>query len=584
MSTAAAERVRKALLRSGGIEEHDAIEYLKKIHSRKLKGPNTKALMMKVRTMQNPADKNLRVRASRRHQAALKMVQSRSDPVDFFKQIHSIYHSKIGHHLTRRKPGLERILANLEAEGASSYESLIKSPQYWTIDPFPEMNLMDLNEISFTPQYLLGVGGQGCVLGVRVGENMYAVKFRVRQNPTRISKISRRQSPIFRKRGNDVCEEEDSENSANAFLNDSDQDPLHREAVGMFCVNAVSDMYPKPYTYGHVRGGGFEAMVMDLTDLTLHDIIQWTTWKTRMNMLSIIWEQLKKYTGKCVQGGVVHHDIKPDNIGIKIAGKEIRMGFIDYGISRRDGYEISSYYRNGRLVRMPGTVSYMSPRTHMWMRSSWLDDHMGLFFTMYNYSTAEGKNDYSKLSVGGSHRRLRNPMSSDDRKNAKPEEIAIYCLKYPPWTRFSGLVGQKNTTLKKKINEQILKEEISVAMLKIHAMTNPTDIDDIVSIILNSDGYLDDTCGLDNEVFKESCASFLRNILRKHLAMFVTWWIDYSANLRRVLEKTPKNPSQYKKLIELIETVVDDPRGICDLIENSTCGKQTIEADLAVYN
>lgn len=581
MSTAAAERVRQALLKSGGIEEYDAVEYLKKINSRRLRGPHTKALMSKVKSMQNYMDKNLRVRASRRHQTTLKMVQARPDPIDFFKQIHTIYQSRISDQVARRTPGLERILANLEAEGASAYEQLIKSPKNWVIDPLPEMNLTDTQEINFTPQYLLGVGGQGCVLGVRVGDKNMAIKFRVRQPSQKSPKISKRQSPIFRKRGSEICEEENSD-SASTFLNDSDQDPLHREAVGMFCVNAVSDMYPKPYAYGHVRGGGFEAMVMDLSDFTLHDIVHWTTWKTRMAMLPTVWDQLKKSSGKCFEGGVVHHDIKPDNIGIRLGSKEINMGFIDYGISRKDGFEITNHYRNGRLVRMPGTVSYMSPRTHMWMRSSWLDDHMGLFFTIYTYSTAEGRNDYSKLSVGGSHKRLKNPMTPEDRKNAKPEEIAIYCLKYPPWVRFSGLVGQKNTTLKKKINEQIIKEEISVAMLKVHAMTNPRDIDDIVSIILNSDGYLDDTS--QDEVFKETCATFLRSILRKHLANFVGWWLEYAIDLKRTLEKTPKNPKQYTKLIELVKTIIDDPKGICDLIDNSTCGKQCIEADLTVYN
>jgi hypothetical protein len=234
----------------------------------------------------------------------------------------------LGDHLARRRPGLERILTSLEAEDASTYESIIKSPKQWTICPIPELNLMagESSEVNFIPQYLLGVGGQGCVLGVKINEESYAIKFRLRQKKT-VSPSNKRRSPIFRKRGGEICEEE-SGNSANTFLNDSDQEPLHREAVGMFCVNAVSDMYPKPYVYGTVRGGAYEAMVMDLSDFTLHDIIQWTTWKTRMTMLYSLWDKLKLAMGKCFQGGVVHHDIKPDNVGIKLKDKEVKMGLI----------------------------------------------------------------------------------------------------------------------------------------------------------------------------------------------------------------------------------------------------------------
>lgn len=582
MNHVAAERVRKALLKSGGIEEYDPVDYLKKINSRRIKGTNTKAIMLKVKQLKNHANRNLKVKATSKTPSKIRMIQQRHASVDLYSHILSIYRSSLSEHLSRRRPGLERIIARLEAEDSKIYESLVKSPKFWSIEPLQELNLMTSGseDVSFTPQYLLGVGGQGCVLAVNIGSETYALKFRLKAKKT-TSPVNKRSSPIFRKRGSEVCEE-DNQTSANAFLNDSDQDPLHREAVGMFCVNAVSDMYPKPYVYGHIKGGGYEAMVMDLTDFTLYDIIQWTTWKTRMSMLYTIWDQLQKSSNKCFQGGVVHHDIKPDNVGLKIKDSSILMGFIDYGISRKEGFEINNYYRNGRLIRMPGTVSYMSPRTHMWMKSSWIDDHMGLFFTMYNYATAEGRNDYSKLSVGGLHKRLKNPLNNDDRKNAKPEEIAIYCLKYPPWVRFSGLVGQKNTTLKKKINEQIVKEEISVAMLKIHAMTNPKDLDDIISVILNSDGYLDDTS--QEEVFKEACATFLRGVLRRHLAEFVGWWITYAADLRKTLEKMPNNPDQYNKLMDLVKAIIDNPQDMIELIENSTCGKLCIEADPAVYS
>lgn len=580
MSSAAAERVRQALIKSGGIEERDVVEYLKKINSRRFKGQNTKAIMIKARCMKNHTDKNLKVRVSTRHQTNLKMVHTRQNPIDFFKHIHSIQQSRLGDHLAKRRPGLERILANLEAEGTAAYDSLVKMPKQWVIDPIPELNIMDADEIKFTPQYLLGVGGQGCVLGVKIGDDEYAIKFRARTKKT-VSPSSKRKSPVFRKRGGEI-HEENSDNSANLFLNDSDQEPLHREAVGMFCVNAVTDMHPKPYVYGTVRGGAYEAMVMELSDFTLHEVVQWTTWKTRMIMLNTIWDQLKIAAGKCFQGGVVHHDIKPDNVGIKIKDRDVKMGFIDYGISRREGFELSSMYRNGRIVRTPGTVTYMSPRTHLWMKSSWIDDHMGLFFTIYNYSTAEGKNDYSKLSIGGFHKRLKNPLSPDDRKNAKPEEIAIYCLKYPPWVRFSTMVGQKNTTLKKKVNEQIIKEEISIAMLKIHAMTNPRDIDDIVSIILNSDGYLDDTS--KDEEFKDVCAHFLRGVFRKHLSNFAAWWLTYAKDLKTTLEKAPVSQDQYTRLMEFLNSSIDDPKSVEELINNSTCGKLCIEAAVGVYN
>jgi serine/threonine protein kinase len=451
----------------------------------------------------------------------------------------------------------------------------------------------------FEPECLLGVGGQGCVfLGKIVNPNIentsFAFKIRARTKSAIHSGTSsspgRRRSPEFRIVEGCIREEVNVDDDGNEkrvvnFIDDTQQESLHREAVAAFRVYAQSNMNPKPLLYGYSSKLDFEIFVMDIMDYTLNDFIRGTTIKTRMDCLGEVWKIIKDGFDNCSQSGIVHYDIKPENVGIRITKGVLETGFLDYGISKSQGYSLEKFAKGSKIHRAPGTVSYMSPRTHIWKPMSWMDDFLSSFFSMYVYSTSEGKSSLEKIS---GIKKYRSPLSQEDRKTITPESLAAYCIKYPPWNRFPYGNIQ---ALKKKQTESIVKEEISLAMLKIHAMTHPTTVDDIVSILLNIDGFLDDTMemqdveGGSREEFSNKAAQTLQTILVKQTGKFHIWWLEFSMEVRRLIEQfwetteeTYKDKS-YQTIFKLIKTNIPNHDDIVGLINDSSCGRKLIETN-----
>jgi hypothetical protein len=273
-------------------------------------------------------------------------------------------------------------------------------------------------------------------------------------------------------------------------------------------------------------------------------------------------------------------------VGIKIINGTLESGFLDYGISKSQGFSLDKYIKGGKTIRAPGTVSYMSPRTHIWKPMTWMDDFLASFFTMYSYSTAEGKSSFDKI-VG--YKRYKSPLSDEDRKTISAESLALYCLKNPPWMRFPY---GNNQGMKRKQQEIIVKEEISLAMLKIHSMSQPQTIDDIISIILNIDGYLDDTMdlqGLNQEDarggYSMKTAQVLHNVLTKQLGKFYVWWLEFSMEVRRLIDQFWETTSEinkeksYQTIIKLLKNNVPAYEPIEGLIEDSAYGRKLIEAN-----
>jgi serine/threonine protein kinase len=510
-------------------------------------------------------------------------------------------------HLIRKKFGAQRILQELQRTTSDyeTYGSFFSNPENWTVKPIPQMDLIrpgiSEEEYRFEPECLLGVGGQGCVFLGKIIDSPYisgslAFKIRLRTKSAIHSGTSsspgRRKSPHFRVVEGGIKEEDEvkdhsSEKRMVNFIDDTQQESLHREAVAAFRVFSQSQMTPKPLLYGYNAKLDFEVFAMDIMDFTLNDFIKGTTIKSRMDGLGEVWKAIKDGFDNCSQSGIVHYDIKPENLGIRITGGVLETGLLDYGISKSQGYSLEKFVKGVRVHRAPGTVSYMSPRTHLWKPMTWMDDFLTSFFSMYVYSTTEGKSSFDKLASG--LKRYRSPLSPEDRKVISPESLAIYCLKYPPWTRFPYGNIQ---ALKKKQNEGIVKEEISLAMLKIHAMTQPTTPDDIISILLNIDGFLDDTMDVQEITDETSrgeysgkAAQALQTVLVKQMSKFHIWWLEFAMEVRRLIEQfwdtTEENyrDKSYQGILKLMKTHIPNHDDILGLINDSSYGRKLIETN-----
>lgn len=508
-------------------------------------------------------------------------------------------------YIIRKRFGNQRILQELQrnTHDNEAYGGFFGKPDNWIISSLPEMNLVDpgCQFFTFQPECLLGVGGQGCVFLGKLtdhppsSDKSYAFKIRARTKSAMNSGTSktpgRRRSPNFRIINHELKEDNDDDDDGGGkeeclnFVDDLQQESLHREAVAAFRVHMKTQSNPKPLLYGYSAKLDYEIFVMDIMDFTLNDFVRGTTWKTRMDCMPEVWDMVRESFDNCHQGGIVHYDIKPENIGIRITNKKLEYGLIDFGISKTQGYGLERYCKGPTLYRAPGTVDYMSPRTHAWKPMSWMDDFLSSFFTIYSYAVSEGKSSYEKME---GVKKIKYPPTTDDRKNINPASAAIYCLRRPPWTRFPYGI---NHALKKKQNETIVKEEISLSMIKIHALSEPRSLEDIISILLNLDGFLDDTMdvkGLSTEeerrLFSVETAQFLRNVLARTFGRLGGWWLEFAAEVRRLVdefwEKTPEDQRAslfISTSLNVIDAHLPDHEDLDGLIQDSTCGRKILE-------
>jgi serine/threonine protein kinase len=505
-------------------------------------------------------------------------------------------------HIIRKKFGSQRIVQELQRNTQDNelYGGFFTRQDNWAVVPVPGMNpdarASATSAMTYRPECLLGVGGQGCVFLGKFDNSLdtsYAFKIRLRSksaiNSGTSSSPGRRRSPNFRivegrvqESQNDDILNEESDN----FINDMQQEPLHREAVAAFRVHANTITNPRPILYGYSAKMDYEIFVMEIMDFTLSDFIRGSNWKTRMECISEVWSSIKDAFDACHSSGVVHCDIKPENVGIRITNGKLETGLLDFGISKTIGCSLDRYRKGTTLYRPPGTVTYMSPRSQLWKPMSWMDDFLSSFFTMYVYSTSEGKSSYDKIS---GVKKYKNAPSEDDRRTMTPESVAIHTLRYPPWIRFPHGGSHPN---RKRQNETIVKEEISLAMIKIHSIASPRNLEDIISVVINVDGFLDDTMdiqGLKTDIerkdFASVAANTLQTLLSKSLNKFHLWWLDFAEEVRNLMDQfsvaTPedKRETSYKRLIGLLEDHVADPTDIRGLIESSACGRQLIEID-----
>jgi serine/threonine protein kinase len=505
-------------------------------------------------------------------------------------------------HMIRKKFGSQRIVQELQrnTQDNETYGGFFGKQDNWSVVVVPEMNpdqdLLQEKTLTYQPECLLGVGGQGCVfLGHFTSSptKSYAFKIRTRTksaiNSGTSSSPGRRRSPNFRIVEGALMENGEDEKT-NDFIDDMQQESLHREAVAAFRVHAKTQMNPRPILYGYSVKLDYEVFVMEIMDFTLNDFIKGTNWKTRMDCLGEVWTILKDSFDNCHAAGIVHYDIKPENLGIRITNGTLETGLLDFGISKTIGYPLDRYCRGSSLYRPPGTVTYMSPRSQVWKPMSWMDDFLSSFFTMYIYATVEGKSAYDKIA---GVKKYKMNISSEDRKTMSPESLAVHCLRFPPWIRFP--YGGSSHPTKKRQNETIVKEEISLAMLKAHAIANPRTQDDIISILLNIDGFLDDTMdlqGLLNDEEGEGRSAFtnqavgtLRGMFTRSLSRFSTWWLEFAEEVRRLTDQfwrsTPeeKRMGSYQAIMKMLDDHVPNNDDVKCLIENSTCGRQLIETD-----
>lgn len=608
-----AERVRKALEISKAIEP--TVEggipapYRSKVALRKRRDPNSENKRnhlqlppLKVEMPPEPKSKSVMKTVKPKTSKSRQPRKPKGSREPFYETSVKFFSGYTSSKDTRKKFGAQRIVQELQRNSSDyeSYGSFFEKPENWIVQPLQEMNLLRPGETKFVfePQCILGIGGQGCVFLGKIGTVSYAFKIRSR-TPSAIhsgtaSSPGRRRSPVFRSGDRGKIEEQEPEEPMDLkgkkkrvnFIDDTQQESLHREAVAAFRVYSVCSMVPKPLLYGYTGKQDFEVFVMESMDYTLDDFIRGTNWKSRMGVIDLVWHRIRESFEGCSRSGVVHFDIKPENIAFKLDPGVVYTGLLDFGITKCQAYSLDKFLKGGKIYRPPGTVSFMGPRTHIWKPMSWIDDLLASFFTMYIYGVSEGKSSYEKLSRP-SLRKFKYPISVEDRKTLSPEEVVIYCLKYPPWIRFP--YGASHP-IKKKQNENIVKEEISLGMLKIHSITSPEEVGDLISIILNLDGFLDDTIemqsGIDTEDFSSKTAVFLQDFLVKNISPFVDWWLGFAKEIRDLVDKyhSQTTEGQRKKNMGVVQDLlrknVDKPEEIEGLIEASSYGRKMIEADI----
>lgn len=505
-------------------------------------------------------------------------------------------------HMIRKKFGSQRIVQELQrnTQDNETYGGFFSKPDNWSIVIVPEMNpdseIPQQNPLTYQPECLLGVGGQGCVFLGRFdgGESKsYAFKIRTRTktaiNSGTTASPGRRLSPNFRRVEGRIVEtprDGSVEEKTEDFIDDMQQESLHREAVAAFRVHSFTQMHPRPILYGYSAKLDYEVFVMEIMDFTLNDFIRGSNWKTRMDCMGEVWAAVKDSFDNCHTAGVVHYDIKPENVGIRITNGKLETGLMDFGISKTFGYPLDRYRKNEAIYRPPGTVTYMSPRSHVWKPMSWMDDFLSSFFTMYVYATSEGKSAYDKIS---GVRKYKLALPIEDRKTMTPESLAVHCLRFPPWMRFP--YGSSHTT-KRKQNETIVKEEISLAMIKTHSITNPRCPDDIVSILINIDGFLDDTADVqgitteeERKLFSSAAAGALHSLMSRTFQKLQNWWLEFAEEVRRLIDQfhtstsLTKASNGYSNVMTLLKDHVPHYEDVEGLIEGSTCGKQLIETE-----
>jgi serine/threonine-protein kinase len=133
--------------------------------------------------------------------------------------------------------------------------------------------------------------------------------------------------------------------------------------------------------------------------------------------------------------GIVHRDVKPDNVMIDAAGAEARVLLTDFGIARM--IEDDTLTATGSIL---GSPSYMSPEQARGSAAGPASDVFSLGVMLYQLATGRvpfpGKDPLAVIAAIAGGQFLR-PSQVDARMGPELEAVILRCLRRAPAERFA---------------------------------------------------------------------------------------------------------------------------------------------------
>lgn len=448
---------------------------------------------------------------------------------DIINRLFSYYVNKYTS-IENRPGSVNEIISYIQRSKDKEDERFIQfllDEENFNLVPYENMDLLNMNpkkgRYPVKIRSLLGIGGQGCVLSGSILEKGCAIKINPKKHKEQ--QTTRHRSPIYKRQQNrivsiNVSDDENSVDMVRHMIADPKNEELYREALAMFTYasNPHTRIFPQPILYG--IGGklnDYEFLVTELAGATLQDFIRLKMDLKEFNKhINDLWVHIIRLVVHCAYCNLVHMDIKPDNICIGSDTGDKYIGLIDFGISKTIGHSYDQFISDPLHISVcPGTVTFMSPRTHAWCSVHWLDDLCSAFFTVLYF--------YSRLSIGITVDRS-NPSSSLD-------NFCLLCWQKPSWDRLPYLVYDKDY---KKRSSKNLYNQLIISACKCYSIFDVKNENDIYYVLTNADGYLDEHYPGSQDTVLQHMKSFCK---AHGYSDIIRWWLSTAKNMNNLLSR-----------------------------------------------
>lgn len=139
--------------------------------------------------------------------------------------------------------------------------------------------------------------------------------------------------------------------------------------------------FPKVYAHGIYQGQSY--IVMELLGRSLGEIFKGSSYNMSLTKLLLILDQCLTRIKHIHEMGMVHGDIKPDNMMMGIGENSGTLYFIDFGLASTFwDYEAGKHLEFRDHIFQGGTVHFMSVEIHACIQKSRRDDLQTLAYVL----------------------------------------------------------------------------------------------------------------------------------------------------------------------------------------------------------